>query len=124
MPAQSREVLDFFLELAGDIAINININDYISDALRSAAEDGTDFDPKTVFKSSTGVAPLKREIITVSRRIIAEPRVSVRYRARARVAAFFAHRRRYQSIVELDEDSQPDSAVPHSRRTCTVRTGT
>lgn len=67
LPSKTDQVLEWLTDRARDVVININ--DYVSDAATSAAEDQTDFDPKTVFKSSSGVAPLRREITTVSRRL-------------------------------------------------------
>ncbi len=67
LPHQTDEVLGFLSDRARDVALNIN--GYVSDAATAAAEDNTDFDAKTVFKSASGVAPLRREITTLSRRL-------------------------------------------------------
>jgi hypothetical protein len=67
LPLRTDEVLAFLTDRARDVALNIN--DYVSDAAKSAAEEERDFDAKTVFKSSSGVAPLRREITTISRRL-------------------------------------------------------
>jgi AIPR protein len=67
LPHKTQEVLGFLTDRARDVALNIN--DYVRDAVEAAAGDGSDFDAKTVFMSTTGIAPLRREIITVSRRM-------------------------------------------------------
>jgi hypothetical protein len=67
LPARTFEVSEWLVDRARDVAININ--DYVSDAAETAFAESKDFDPKTVFKSSAGVAPLRREIVTVSRRL-------------------------------------------------------
>lgn len=67
LPERIDEVTAWLVDRARDVAININ--DYVADAAATAQADGDDFDAKTVFKSSSGVAPLRREIITVSRRL-------------------------------------------------------
>lgn len=67
LPKRTDEVLGFLTDLARDVAININ--EYVKDAASAAGEEGKDFDAKTVFKSSAGISPLRREILTVSRRL-------------------------------------------------------
>ncbi|WP_157759661.1 AIPR family protein [Cellulosimicrobium cellulans] len=67
LPSKAPEVLEFLTERARDVALNIN--GYVSDTAEAAREHGADFDAKTVFKSSAGVAPLRREITTVARRV-------------------------------------------------------
>lgn len=67
LPAQTYEVLSYLIGLARDVARNVN--DYVNDVSKEKAEKKEDFDPKTVFKSSSGVTPLRREVITVARRI-------------------------------------------------------
>jgi hypothetical protein len=67
LPVQTDEVLAYLTGLARDVARNVN--DYVTDVAKERAEAGEDFDPKTVFKSITGVTPLRREVLTVGRRI-------------------------------------------------------
>lgn len=67
LPAKTTEVLEFLSDRARDVALNVN--GYVSDTGEAARENGTDFDAKTVFKSAVGVAPLRREITTVARRV-------------------------------------------------------
>ncbi|GIG36298.1 AIPR family protein [Cellulomonas pakistanensis] len=67
LPAKQQEVLSWLSERARDVVGNIN--GYVVDAATEAQEEKRDFDAKTVFKSASGIAPLRREIATVSRRV-------------------------------------------------------
>ncbi|SNS79092.1 AIPR protein [Geodermatophilus pulveris] len=67
LPNQTDKVLSFLTERARDVASNIN--DYVKDAVDTAVREDGDFDAKTVFMSTTGIAPLRREIVTFSRRL-------------------------------------------------------
>ena len=67
LPEQTDPVLEFLTDRARDIAMNINY--YVADRAQALRDAGEDFDAKTVFKSSVGVAPLRREITTLARRL-------------------------------------------------------
>lgn len=67
LPARTDEVLDYLTSLARDVARNVN--EYVRDVSAEKSEAGEDFDPKTVFKSNAGISPLRREVVTVARRM-------------------------------------------------------
>lgn len=66
LPDKRAEVIDAFSELADDVVDALNF--YIESREEDAAEHGTLFDPKTVFKSRAGIQPLERDVRTQARR--------------------------------------------------------
>lgn len=66
LPDKRDEVVDVLSELADDVVVALNF--YIESREEEAAENGTLFDPKTVFKSRSGIQPLERDVRTQARR--------------------------------------------------------
>lgn len=66
LPDRRDEVVDVLSELADDVVVALNF--YIESREEEAAENGTLFDPKTIFKSRSGIQPLERDVRTQARR--------------------------------------------------------
>lgn len=66
LPDKRDEVVEVLSELADDVVVALNF--YIESREEEAAETSTLFDPKTVFKSRSGIQPLERDVRTQARR--------------------------------------------------------
>lgn len=66
LPDKRHEVVEVLSDLADDVVVALNF--YIDSREEEAAENGTLFDPKTVFKSRSGIQPLERDVRTQARR--------------------------------------------------------
>ena len=66
LPDKRDEVLDALGELADEVIDSVNF--YVESKEEEAAEGGTTFDPKVAFKSKSGVQPLERDVLQMSRR--------------------------------------------------------
>ena len=66
LPPQRDEVLHLLRDLADDVVESLNF--YVEGRETEAEETGTLFDPKTVFKSRSGVQGLERDVLTQARR--------------------------------------------------------
>ena len=65
LPSQEKEVAEKLVTLTREVATHLN--SYVGEQQKSAAEDGTDFDAKTVFKSQQGVNPLQARVTMLGR---------------------------------------------------------